>query len=356
MPNNNNNGRGPWGPRSTEFNHSNNNGSPPFDFDNFIARLIRKILGFIPSFYTYSSLYISALVAFSFCLFQSIYIVHPDERGVELRFGKIKNEISLPGLHVMFWPIDQVEIVKVIERQENIGRPVSSSSNNGLILTGDQNIVSLQFSVLYVVSDPRSYLFNLENPRDILRQVAESAMREVVGGRIAVDIFRSKRQQIALEVRELIQKTMDSYKSGILINTISIEDVSPPREVASAFDEVQRAEQDEERFIEESNKYTNQILGSARGEASRIRESSIAYKDRIIQEAKGEADRFLSVYGQYVNAPALLRSRIYLETMEGILKGSKKVVIDQKQTVIPYLPLNEMFSHVQKQQNSDGGK
>ncbi|MBY7649577.1 MAG: FtsH protease activity modulator HflK [Candidatus Liberibacter europaeus] len=284
-----------------------------------------------------------------FCFFQSIYIVHPDERAVELRFGQPKNEIFFPGLHFMFWPIDKVEIVKVSEKQQNIGSSSKSKNPNDLILTGDQNIVSVQFSVLYVVSDPKSYLLNLENPENTLRQVADSAMREVVGRRIAVDIFRASRQQIALEVRSVIQKTMDIYKSGILINTVSIEDVSPPREVADAFDEVQRAEQDEDRFIEEANKYANQALGKSRGDASKIRESSIAYKGRVIQEAAGEADRFLSIYGQYINAPDLIRKRIYLETMEDILKNSKKVIIDKKQAVIPYLPINNgIFSQINK--------
>ncbi|WP_425291994.1 FtsH protease activity modulator HflK, partial [Candidatus Liberibacter asiaticus] len=337
-----------WRPTRLSGSNGNGDGLPPFDVEAII-RYIKDKFDLIPFFKSYGSVYIILLLIGSFCAFQSIYIVHPDERAVELRFGKPKNDVFLPGLHMMFWPIDQVEIVKVIERQQKIGgRSASVGSNSGLILTGDQNIVGLHFSVLYVVTDPRLYLFNLENPGETLKQVSESAMREVVGRRFAVDIFRSQRQQIALEVRNLIQKTMDYYKSGILINTISIEDASPPREVADAFDEVQRAEQDEDRFVEESNKYSNRVLGSARGEASHIRESSIAYKDRIIQEAQGEADRFLSIYGQYVNAPTLLRKRIYLETMEGILKKAKKVIIDKKQSVMPYLPLNEAFSRIQQ--------
>ncbi|MEG8098862.1 FtsH protease activity modulator HflK [Candidatus Liberibacter brunswickensis] len=352
MSYNKENNDGPW--RSKNLNSSNNNdGFPPFDLDSII-RYLKKKLDLIPYFKTYGLVYLILLLIILLCAFQSVYIVHPDERAVELRFGKPKDEILFPGLHVMFWPIDQVEIVKVIERQKKIGKPSSSNYSSGLILTGDQNIVSLQFSILYMVNDPRLYLLSLENPEEILKQVSESAIREVVGRRFAVDIFRSHRHQISLEVRELIQNTMDYYKSGILINTISIEDVSPPREVADAFDEVQRAEQDEDRFVEESNKYSNRVLGSARGEASRIRESSIAYRDRIVQEAKGEADRFLSIYEQYINAPALLRKRIYLETMEDILKKGKKIIIDRKQAVVPYLPINENFFNIKKKDNLGG--
>ncbi|MBL0849269.1 MAG: FtsH protease activity modulator HflK [Candidatus Liberibacter ctenarytainae] len=315
---------------------------------------MRQEMDFIPPFNSYRIFYSILILAFSFCLFQSVYIVHPDERAIELRFGKPKPDTFFPGLHFMFWPIDTVEIVKVSERQQNVGSSTHSKFSNGLILTGDQNIVSVQFSVLYVVSDPRSYLFYLEKPSDTLRQISESAMRQVVGRGLAVDIFRSQRHQISVEVASVIQKAMDSYNSGIVINTVSIEDVSPPREVADAFDEVQRAEQDEDRFVEESNKYSNRVLGAARGEASRVRESSIAYKGRIIQEARGEADRFLSIYGQYVNAPGLFRKRFYLETMEDILKKSKKILIDKKQGMIPYLPLNEVFSRLHKQEKSSG--
>ncbi|AKK20601.1 FtsH protease activity modulator HflK [Candidatus Liberibacter africanus] len=353
MPHSNDRSDGPWRPKILNNSNNNSNDRPPFDLDAII-RWVKDILYRIPSFNIYGPFYVLFLLIFLFCAIESIYIVHPDERGVELRFGRPKDEIMLPGLHVMLWPIDQVEIVKVIERQQNIGKPSTAHSHNGLILTGDQNIVSLQFSVLYVVTDPRSYLFNLESPGETLRQVSESAIREVVGRRFAVDIFRSQRQQISLEVRDVIQKTMDYYKSGILINTISIEDVSPPREVADAFDEVQRAEQDEDRFVEESNKYSNRVLGSSRGEASRIRESSIAYRDRVIQEAQGEADRFLSIYGQYSHAPALLRKRIYLETMEDILKKTKKIIIDKKQGIMPYFPLNKVFSRVTKKKESGG--
>ena len=169
-------------------------------------------------------------------------------------------------------------------------------------------------------------------------------MREVVGRRLAQDIFRDDRQGIATGVRDIIQATLDEYGAGLSVNAISIEDAAPPREVADAFDEVQRAEQDEDRFVEESNQYSNQKLGQARGEAAQVREDAAAYKNRVVQEAEGEAQRFISVYDEYAKAPEVTRKRLYLETMEKVLQGSGKVIVEQGtgQGVVPYLPLPEL--------------
>ncbi|MCR9121957.1 MAG: FtsH protease activity modulator HflK, partial [Phyllobacteriaceae bacterium] len=205
--------------------------------------------------------------------------------------------------------------------------------------------VDVQFSVLYSVIDPRSYLFNVAGPDDAVRQVAESAMREIVGRRPAQDVFRDNRAAIADEVRTSMQATLDSYGAGIQINTVSIEDAAPPREVADAFEEVQRAEQDEDRFREEANQYSNQQLGQARGEAAQIREDAAAYATQVVQEAEGEAQRFISIYDQYRLAPDVTRKRLFLETMEGVLGNSNKVILDEEgggSGVVPYLPLPEI--------------
>lgn len=166
----------------------------------------------------------------------------------------------------------------------------------------------------------------------------------MVGRRPAQDIFRDDRQGIAENVREITQTTLDEYGSGLTINAISIEDAAPPREVADAFDEVQRAEQDEDKFVEESNQYSNQKLGQARGDAAQLREEAAAYKNRVVQEAEGEAQRFISVYNEYAKAPDVTRKRLYLETMEEILKNSNKVIVEKGngQGVVPYLPLPEL--------------
>lgn len=180
-------------------------------------------------------------------------------------------------------------------------------------------------------------------------------MREVVGRRPAQDIFRDDRQGIAENVREIIQTTIDSYESGLAVTAISIEDAAPPREVADAFEEVQRAEQDEDRFVEESNQYSNQKLGGARGEAAQVREEAAAYKTRVVQEAQGEAQRFVSVYDEYAKAPEVTRKRLFLETMENVLKSSTKVIVEQGngQGVIPYLPLPELRSAQQERQGGN---
>lgn len=346
------NNQGPWGqgPNRPRGNGGGGNGGPP-DIEDIIRRSQDRLKGIVPGGFNAGAMIILLLVVAAFLVFQSIYTVQPDERGVELRFGKPKEEVSMPGLHYHFWPLETVEIVKVTEQQQNIGAPRGSNSNVGWMLTGDQNIVNVQFSVLFTVTDPKAYLFNLETPAATLQQVAESAMREVVGRRPAQDIFRDNREEISTEVRNIIQGTMDTYGSGIAINAVPIEDAAPPREVADAFEEVQRAEQDEDRFVEEANQYANQKLGQARGQSAQIREEASAYKDRVVNEAQGEAQRFVSIYNEYANAPDVTRRRIFLETMEAVLKSSNKIIMDgQQQGAVPYLPLNEMLRNPATQQ------
>jgi membrane protease subunit HflK len=285
-----------------------------------------------------------ALLVLGMWAFKAIYTVQPDEVAVELRFGKPKQELSEPGLHFHWWPVETVETAKISEQLVNIGGLARSNDTSGLMLSGDQNIVNVQFSVAYQVSDPRAYLFAVSDPDGMLTQVAESAMREAVGRRPAQDIFRDDRQGIAESVRQILQNTLDGYDAGLNVNAISIEDAAPPREVADAFDEVQRAEQDEDRFVEQANQYSNQKLGQARGQAAQLREEAAAYKNRVVQEAQGEAQRFISVYEEYAKAPDVTRKRLYLETMEKVLRDSNKVVVEQGggQGVVPYLPLPEL--------------
>ncbi len=332
-------GQGPQGPRGPQ-------GTPP-DLEDIIRRGQDRLKNALPGGGASPAFMgILAVGLLALWVFKAVYTVQPDELGVELRFGKPKDEISQPGLHFHWWPIETVEIANTAERLINIGATGGGSRNaGGLMLSGDQNIVDVQFSVAFQVADPSSYLFNVESPEGMLRLVAESAMREVVGRRPAQDIFRDDRQGIADDVRLVVQSTLDEYGAGLAVNAISIEDAAPPREVADAFDEVQRAEQDEDRFIEESNQYSNQKLGQARGEAAQIREGAAAYKNRVVQEATGEASRFLAVYNEYVKAPEVTRKRLFLETMEKVLKNSDKVIIEQGtggQGVVPYLPLNEL--------------
>lgn len=344
-------GQGPNGPRG-------GGGNQPPDLEEIIKKgqeQLKSILpggggggrkgssggGFSPALF--GLLLIAGIALYGF---KSVYTIQPDELGIELRFGKPKTEVSGPGLHFHWWPVETFEIANIRENQINIGNVGGRGQSSGLMLSGDQNIVDLAFSVLYQVTGPEAYLFNTREPDDLVRQVAESAMREVVGRRPAQDVFRDDRAGVAEQVRTIVQSTLDGYKTGLTINSVNIEDVAPPGPVADAFDEVQRAEQDEDRFIEEANRYSNRILGAARGQAAQILEDAAGYKNRVVEEAKGEAQRFISVYDEYVKAPEVTRKRLFLETMEEVLGKSDKVIIEQGANggpgVVPYLPLPEL--------------
>ena len=336
------NGGGPWGqgPRGP----SGPQNSPP-DLEDIIRRGQDRLRQALPGGGAASPALFGliGLALVAFWLFQSIYTVQPDELAVELRFGKPKQELSGPGLHFHWWPIETVETANTAEKLVDLGE-VRGNTSSVLMLSGDQNIVDVKFSIAYQVADPAAYLFNVAEADEMVRQIGESAMREAVGRRPAQDIFRDDHQGIADAVRVIIQTTLDEYGTGLAINAISIEDAAPPREVADAFDEVQRAEQDEDRFVEESNQYSNQQLGQARGEAAQVREEAAAYKNRVVQEAQGEAQRFVSVYDEYAKAPEVTRKRLFLETMERVLQGSNKVIVEQGNGpgVVPYLPLPEL--------------
>lgn len=290
------------------------------------------------------------LVLGAFWALNSIYTVDPQEVGVELRLGQPKEELSTPGLHFHLWPIETVEKVTVTVNQTTIGTTASNGrtgGDDGLMLSGDQNIVDVRFSVFWSVANPVEYLFNVRDPEDMVRNAAESAMREVVGRRPANDVFRDDQAGIETQVQEITQTILDSYGLGVNVSQISIEGAQPPAEVADAFNEVQRAEQDEDRVQEEARSYANTLLGDARGQAAARREEAAAYANQVVQEATGEAERFNSIYAEYVNAPDVTRKRLFLETMEQVLGSSEKVLIENGadgQGVVPYLPLPELRS------------
>jgi len=342
---NNGGGGGPWGQGPQGPRGPQRPGGQPPDLEEIIKRgqdrLKRAMPGGGGSPIIFGAIGLGLLVLYGL---QGFYQVDTDERAVELLFGKPKTELSGPGLHFHWWPIESVEKVQIVEKQVAIGAG-GARQDSGLMLSGDQNIVDVQFAVLYSVIDPAAYLFNVASPDEMVRQVSESAMREIVGRRPAQDVFRDNRAAIADEVRSSMQATLEEYGAGIQVNTVSIEDAAPPREVADAFEEVQRAEQNEDQFREEANQYSNKQLGEARGEAAQIREDASAYATRVVQEAEGEAQRFISIYDQYRLAPDVTRKRLFLETMERVLADSNKVILDQNsegQGVVPYLPLPEI--------------
>ena len=289
----------------------------------------------------------AVLAVAAFWLFNSVYTVDPNEVGVELQFGKPKQELSMPGLHFHLWPIETVEKVSVTVNQTTIGGSTTgrAASEEGLMLSGDQNIADVRFSVFWSVAQPADYLFNVRNPEDMVRLTAESAMREVVGRRPADDIFRDDQGGISTQVQDITQSILNSYGSGVTVSRINIEYAAPPQAVVEAFNEVQRAEQDEDRVQEEARQYANTLLGNARGRAAALREDSAAYANRVVQEATGEAERFNQIYAEYVNAPDVTRKRLFLETMEQVLGASQKVLMESGaggSGVIPYLPLPEL--------------
>lgn len=283
--------------------------------------------------------------------FQAVYTVDPEELGVEIFLGEPKEQLSQPGLHFILWPIERVEKASITENRIQIGsvgvtgaRTARSVNDEGLMLTGDQNIVDVAFSVLWAVVDPADYLFNVREPDVIVRRAAESAMREAVGRRPAGDVYRDDRVGVEVEVQSITQSILDLYQAGIQIREITIADAAPPPQVSDAFEEVQRAEQDEDRFQQEARQYANNVLGDARGEAAQVREAAAAYKNRVVQEAEGEAARFVSVYREYAQAQEVTRKRLFLETMEQVLANSNRIVIEEGagSGVIPYLPLPEI--------------
>ena len=282
-------------------------------------------------------------------IMNAVYTVDPDEQGVVLRLGEYSRTTD-PGLHFILWPVETVETPKV-QAVNQLDFGVASGSQEGLMLAGDQNIVDIRFTVLWKIKEARAYLFNTRAPEQLVRVVAEAAMREIVGQTNADQIRTQGRLAAQTAVRELIQETLDSYSAGILITGVQLEKADPPPAVIDAFEEVQRAEQNQNKFIREAEQYRNKLLGEARGEASKTVEDAKGYKARVVAEADGEAQRFVSVYNEYAKAKDVTRKRLFLETMEDVLTNSNKVIIEGGQGgsgVVPYLPLPE----VQKRRTS----
>lgn len=338
----NNNSGGPWG-QAPGGGGPRRGGTP--SLEDILNRGRDRFQGGIPG--GRWAIIGGVLVIVVFWLFNSVYTVDPQEVGVETTFGKPSEELSMSGLHFMWWPFQSVERVNIAQNKTEIGSSPgrNGTSNDGVMLTSDQNIVDAKFSVLWTIEDPKAYLFDVRNPDDMVRASAESAMREVVGRSPATEIFRSDRAGIETEVQSIIQTILDSYRLGVRIDKVNIEDVAPPEEVADAFADVQRAQQDQQKYQEDARNYANTLLGNARGQAAKIREDAAAYKSRVVQEAQGEAARFISIYNQYAKAPEVTRRRLYLETMEQVLGGSNKVVVEPGTTgsgVVPYLPLPQL--------------
>lgn len=348
------NGGGPWGPRP---------GGP--DQQPNLEEILRKSQDRIRQAMPGGRmggpavLLIAAIVMAVVGFFGFTVRVNPDELGIVLRFGAYTRQLP-PGLNFRLpYPIEEVELPKVtrINRTEIGMRGLSDRDHGGsvrdvpeesLMLTGDENIVDIDFVVLWQISDAPNFLFNIQNPEVTVKDVAESAMREIVGQNDIEPILTAARAKTESEVQELIQKILDGYGAGIQVNQVQLQKVDPPAEVIDAFRDVQAARADQERLQNEAQTYSNRVIPEARGEAERILQAAQGYRDRVIAEAKGEADRFESVLDEYQKAPVVTRKRIFIETMQEVLSNTDKIIIDEKggSGVVPYLPLSELQKQV----------
>ncbi len=315
--------------------------------------------------FTRGTLGLAALAAVALYGFTSFYTVKPEQQGVELLLGK-EYRVTDDGPHMAWWPFIKAEVIDTTtERTENIGSQGSgvagtrsssriSTSDMGLMLTTDANIVDIDFQVVWNISDPTDYLFNIAEPEETVRAVSESVMREIIAASNLAPILNRDRGLIADTAMERIQATLNEYESGINVVRVNLEKADPPPDVIDSFREVQAAEQQRVRLQREADAYANRVLAEARGQAAQTLEEAAAYSARVVNEAEGEAARFSSVLEEYVKAPEVTRRRLYLETMEDVLGKMDKTILDESLTgeggsggVVPYLPLNELRRNTQ---------
>jgi len=281
-------------------------------------------------------------------LASGFYIVDASQRGVVLRFGKY-HQTTEPGpqWHLPY-PIESVEVVNLSQvRTLEVGYRTNVKNKvlkESLMLTDDENIVDLQFALQYVLKDPKDYLFTNRNPDETVMQVAESAMREIVGKSKMDFVLYEGREAIRAEAQKLMQVILDRYQTGIAISQVTMQQAQPPEQVQAAFDDAVKATQDRERQINEGQAYANDVVPKARGAASRLMQEAEGYKQRIIATAEGEASRFRQIVTEYSRAPAVTRERMYLDTMQQVLSSTSKVIVDQKSgNSLLYLPLDKLL-------------
>jgi membrane protease subunit HflK len=303
------------------------------------------------------------LVAVAIWLASGFYIVDASQRGVVLRFGKYTRTTDPgPQWHLPY-PLESVEIVNLsqvrtleVGYRNNVKNKVPKES---LMLTDDENIVDLQFAVQYVLKDPTEYLFFNRNPDDTVMQVAESAMREIVGKSKMDFVLYEGREQIRGQAQELMQRILDRYKTGVAVSQVTMQQAQPPEQVQAAFDDAVKASQDRERQINEGQAYANDVVPKARGTASRLMQEADGYKQRVIANAEGEASRFRQIVTEYNRAPAVTRERLYLEAMQQVLSSTTTVIVDQKSSGnLLFLPLDKLLqlSGAASMPSSDSGE
>jgi len=361
--NDNNNNQNPWG---------GNNQTPP-ELDEVIKDFKNKFNGIFggskkpssdastaPSAPQGSVKFIIIVAALVWTL-SGIYIIDPAEKGIVLRFGAFQEETSQgPHWHLPF-PIETVSRVNVEQiRTAEIGyRNVAKGSRNfggnvsseSLMLTKDENMIDAKFAVQYKVNDAQAYLFNVANPDTTLRQISESAIRQVVGQNTMDYILTEGRVSIADSIKEKSQDLLNLYKTGLFITTVNMQDAQPPEQVQAAFSDAVKAREDKQRLINEAQTYANDILPKSRGLAARLLEESRAYKSEVVSKSEGESSRFKQILAEYEKAPAVTKERLYRETMETVLASTSKVVVDSKASSMMYLPIDKLINNA-KQSNT----
>jgi membrane protease subunit HflK len=354
MPWSNQSGGGGW--KSGGGNGGGPGGGQQPDLEEMLKRgqdKVKQVMhgGGIPG----PLLFLVAVLACGVIAWQAFtFRVNPDELGIVMRFGKYVDQYP-PGLHFRWpYPIDEVRLPKVTRQNIiEVGRVAGvrsgglrDSRDESLMLTGDENIVDINFVVYWRIKNAEKYLFNIQNPDTTVKEVAESAMREVVGQSNIQPILTQERQKTEEAVQALMQKTLDSYGAGIQVDQVQLQKVDPPAEVIDAFRDVQAARADKERLQNEAYGYFNKVVPEARGEAERTLQAAEGYKQQVVNDATGQTSRFTQVYDQYKNAPEVTRQRMFLETMERVFGGTDKIIMDGKtgSGVIPYLPLDKLQS------------
>ena len=353
-------GGSPWGtpPGGGNGNGSGRGPTPP-DIDKIIREIQNKIKNFLPGGSASGSKPIGLilLILVFVWIASGLYRVLPDEQGVVIRFGKFI-KTTQPGLnyHIPF-PVEAVETPKVTkvnridigfrsERDSGFssGGGVADVPQESLMLTGDENIVNIDFSVFWVIKDAGKFLFKIQDPEGTVKAAAETAMREVIAKSKIQPILTEGRSVIEIETQEIIQSILDDYESGIQITQVQSQKVDPPDQVINAFRDVQAPRADMERSKNEAEAYANDVIPRARGEAAKILQAAEAYKKQVVAKAEGEASRFISIYNEYAKAKEVTQERMYLETMEKVLAGIEKVIIEKNvgSGVVPYLPLPEL--------------
>jgi membrane protease subunit HflK len=375
MPWNNQGGGGPWGsgPKGPWGSGSPPSGSSPPDLEDLLRRGQDKLRNVLPGGgLGGTGVLLIGLLAVLLWLASGVFQVAPDELGLVMRFGKFSRKVD-PGLGYHWpYPIESVEIPKVtrvtaipigmlLVQDARRGTQTRDVPEESLMLTGDENIVDVDFTVFWVVKPgaegTSDYQFNMQNPQGTVKAVAESAMREVIGRSELEPILTGGRQRIEREVHDLVQKTLDQYRAGIIVTQVQMQKVEAPAQVIDAFRDVQAAQADQERVQNEARTYAGRVVPEARGKAAQHIQAAEAYREQTVAEATGQAARFNKVYEEYKKAPEVTRRRLYLETMERVFGSTDKVILDPSgQGVVPYLPLPDLRKPpVQAPQPAQGG-